>query len=89
MQVDDLKELQAKLLADIANARDLAKLEELRISTLGKKGEVSQRMLQISTVPPDQRKAFGAASHQTIRSGPVASHRRVSGGCGYVEYGTA
>ena len=63
MQADDLKTLQAKLLADIANAGDLAKLEELRISTLGKKGEISQRMLQISSVPPDQRKAFGAANN--------------------------
>ncbi len=63
MQADDLQTLQAKLLADIANAGDLAKLEELRISTLGKKGEISQRMLQISSVPPDQRKAFGAANN--------------------------
>jgi phenylalanyl-tRNA synthetase alpha chain len=63
MQADDLQKLQAKLLADIANAGDLAKLEELRISTLGKKGEISQRMLQISSVPPDQRKAFGAANN--------------------------
>ncbi len=77
MQVDDLKELQAKLLADIANARDLAKLEELRISTLGKKGEVSQRMLQISTVPPDQRKAFGAANNElkTAVSGALETRK--------------
>lgn len=51
--------LEASLLAEIAGAGDLAAIEALRVSALGKKGRVTELMSKLATLPPDQRKAFG------------------------------
>ena len=61
MQPDDLKTLESSLLAEIAQAGDLAAIEAVRISALGKKGRVSELMQTLGSLPGDQRKAFGAA----------------------------
>jgi phenylalanyl-tRNA synthetase alpha chain len=57
----DLAALERDLLADIATSNDLAALEGVRVSALGKKGRVSELMSQLGKLPPDERKSFGAA----------------------------
>ena len=62
MQADDLQKLQASCLPISPTLATWRQLEEVRISTLGKKGAISERMLQSwALCRADQRKAFGAA----------------------------
>ena len=56
---DMLATLEAGLLSEIASAGDLASLEAVRVSALGKKGRVSELMAALGSLPPDQRKSFG------------------------------
>ena len=60
----DLGRLETELLGDISSAADLAGLEQVRIAALGKKGRVSELMSTLGKMPPDERKAFGAAINQ-------------------------
>jgi phenylalanyl-tRNA synthetase alpha chain len=54
---DDLK---SKFLAAIGAAGDEARLEEVRLAALGKKGEISALMATLGKMDPEQRKAAGA-----------------------------
>jgi phenylalanyl-tRNA synthetase alpha chain len=56
--------LEKSLLAEIDGAADLDTIERLRISTLGKKGRVSELMVRLVTLPAEQRKAFGQSVNQ-------------------------
>jgi phenylalanyl-tRNA synthetase alpha chain len=60
----DIASLETALLAEIDSAGDLDAIERLRISTLGKKGRVSELMARLGTLPADQRKAFGQSVNQ-------------------------
>ena len=55
----DLNTLEGELLAEISGAEDLAALEAVRVSTLGKKGRVSELMSKLGSLPPEERKTFG------------------------------
>jgi phenylalanyl-tRNA synthetase alpha chain len=57
----DITALERTLIGEIGAAGDLAALEGVRISALGKKGSVSELMARLGTLPADQRKAFGQA----------------------------
>jgi phenylalanyl-tRNA synthetase alpha chain len=57
----DITALERDLVSEIAAARDLAALEQVRIAALGKKGRVSELMSQLGKLAPDERKAFGQA----------------------------
>ena len=57
----EISALETALVGEIAAAGDLAALERLRISALGKKGRVSELMGKLGSLPADQRKAFGQA----------------------------
>ena len=54
-----LATLETELLAEIARAGDLAALESVRVSSLGKKGRVSELMSRLGSLAADERKAFG------------------------------
>lgn len=56
MQVDELK---AKFLDKISGAEDEAKLEELRVAAVGKKGEISLKMRELGKMTPEERKVAG------------------------------
>ena len=60
-QAHDLDALMKRLLSSVAATKDLPALEAIRVSALGKKGEISELMRQLSTMAPDARKSFGAA----------------------------
>jgi phenylalanyl-tRNA synthetase alpha chain len=55
----DLANLRAQSLAQIKDAADLDTLEGLRVSLLGKKGDISLLMKQLGEMGPEERKSFG------------------------------
>ena len=57
----ELQGLEGELLGAIAEASDLATLEEVRVAALGKKGRVSELMQRLGQLPPEARKDFGQA----------------------------
>jgi len=58
---ETLDQLRDDLLANVEAAQDLAALETLRVSALGKKGSVSQQMQGLGKLPPEERKEAGQA----------------------------
>src|SRR5687768_9123738 len=56
--------LEAELLSAVASADDEAALEQLRVTALGKKGSISERMKTLSGMDPDERKRAGAALNE-------------------------
>ncbi|MFD0985578.1 phenylalanine--tRNA ligase subunit alpha [Methyloligella solikamskensis] len=61
MAAPELDTLKAELLAAIGDADDLASLDAVRVSALGKKGRVSGLMKSLGEMPPEERKSFGQA----------------------------
>ncbi len=57
----DLDDLKAALLSDVAHAKTLVALDEVRVSAVGKKGRISSLMQQLGKMAPEDRKAFGQA----------------------------
>ena len=57
----DLDALKSGLLERIDAASDLAALEQIRVSALGKKGEITAQMKQLGGLDPEARKAAGQA----------------------------
>ncbi len=55
----DIATLESAVLAQITTASDLAALDAVRVASLGKKGSVSELMTTLSSLPADERKAFG------------------------------
>ncbi len=58
--MDDVTELEARTLAEIAAASDEAALEAVRVAALGKKGSISALLARLGTMAPEERKARGA-----------------------------
>jgi len=56
--MDDLKQ---KYLNQIANAADEAALEDIRITAVGKKGEVALKMRELGRMTPEERQVAGPA----------------------------
>jgi phenylalanyl-tRNA synthetase alpha chain len=61
MSKTDLATVESTLLADIAGASDVASIEQVRISALGKKGRMAELMATLGSLPNEEKKAFGAA----------------------------
>ena len=55
----DLEALKSDLMARIDAAGDVAALEDIRVSALGKKGEITAQMKQLGGLDPEARKAAG------------------------------
>jgi phenylalanyl-tRNA synthetase alpha chain len=56
-----LDALEQELLAQVSAAAGEADVEAIRVSALGKKGVISERMATLGKMAPDERKAAGAA----------------------------
>lgn len=56
----DLSALRAECEREISQAADLTALEDVRVSTLGKKGRVTELLKTLGTLPAEDRKSFGA-----------------------------
>ena len=61
MEAEALTKLEAEMSGEIYGCDDLASLDSVRVSALGKKGRISGLMQQLGKMAPDQRKAFGQA----------------------------
>ncbi|MCO5058679.1 MAG: phenylalanine--tRNA ligase subunit alpha [Rhizobiaceae bacterium] len=57
----DLQTLETTLLAEIGAATDEAALEAVRVSALGKKGSVSERLKMLGGMSPGERQQMGPA----------------------------
>jgi len=56
-----LSTLAQEILAEVASAADEPQLEAVRVSALGKKGSISERMKSLGAMSPEERKEAGAA----------------------------
>ncbi|MBG1232928.1 phenylalanine--tRNA ligase subunit alpha [Aestuariivirga litoralis] len=59
--MSDLASLESEILAQVSAAADEPAIEAVRVSALGKKGVISERMATLGKMAPDERKAAGAA----------------------------
>ncbi|MBI4183508.1 MAG: phenylalanine--tRNA ligase subunit alpha [Proteobacteria bacterium] len=59
--MQDLETLRTELLAEIAAAADLDRLEALRVAALGRKGAITERMKALGAMAPEARRAAGQA----------------------------
>ncbi|MEO1331362.1 MAG: phenylalanine--tRNA ligase subunit alpha, partial [Pseudomonadota bacterium] len=59
--IDQLDEIRARTLAAIEAAADEPALEDIRVSALGKKGEISLRMRELGKMTPQERQTAGPA----------------------------
>src|SRR5437868_1994423 len=55
-----LQTLEQTLIEGISAAADESELETLRVTALGKRGAISERMKTLSDMTPDERKTAGA-----------------------------
>lgn len=62
--MENLDALVAETLKTIAATEDPAELESLRVSKLGKKGELTAQLKQLGKLPADERPAAGARINQ-------------------------
>ena len=60
----------------IATAPDLRELQALRVRLLGKKGELTEGLKSLGTLPPEERRARGAALHERKRAVEAALEAR-------------
>jgi len=61
---DNLQNLRAKIESDLQAATDLAALEALRVSLLGRKGEITAQLKSLGQLPPEERREAGQAINQ-------------------------
>jgi len=59
--MENLQSLRSELTQSVAAAGDLATLEDIRVSALGKKGHITAMMKSLGAMDPEQRKAAGQA----------------------------
>ena len=59
--MDNISDLKAKILSQVADAADLDALEATRVAAVGKKGEVSLMMRGLGKMTPDEKKVAGPA----------------------------
>mgnify|MGYP001819400086 FL=1 len=57
----ELAELESQLVSAVEAAGDEATLDTVRVSALGKKGAISERMKTLGAMSPDERKQAGQA----------------------------
>ena len=58
--MQNLNALKQECTAAVESAKDVGALEEVRVNTLGKKGRLTEVLKTLGTLPPEQRKEFGA-----------------------------
>ncbi|MBN1917322.1 MAG: phenylalanine--tRNA ligase subunit alpha [Verrucomicrobia bacterium] len=57
---DDLKLIETEFHQAVTGAADPRALEEVRVKYLGRKGAITELLKQIGTLPPEERRTFGA-----------------------------
>ena len=57
----DTDDLKGAVLAAVSSAADIPALDDIRVSALGRKGRITDLMKTLGALPPEERKARGAA----------------------------
>ena len=57
---DDLKQIEGELREALAVCADPRAIEEVRVKYLGRKGVITGLLKRIGTLPPEERRDFGA-----------------------------
>lgn len=57
--MNDTEKLQAQAIAEIESASDLSALDHIRVSYLGKKGQLTQQLKQLGKLPAEERPKAG------------------------------
>lgn len=60
MDINKIQNLKNQAISNILEAQSEKELEELRIHYLGRKGEINQLMMQLSSLEPSQKKEIGS-----------------------------
>ena len=61
--MSDLEVLRSRALDELSGAEDVAKLDEWRISYLGRQGAVTQILRGLGELPPEERRSIGSAAN--------------------------
>lgn len=72
----EIEALRTRAMSDIAAAQDLRALDNVRVSLLGKKGEITTRLKTLGSLPAEERKSAGAVINQLKRELNDAITRR-------------
>jgi phenylalanyl-tRNA synthetase alpha chain len=67
LPTQELENLVDRIRDELGSAGQLADLEKLRVSYIGKKGVLTQQLKGIGSLPPDQRPGFGNAVNEAKR----------------------
>ncbi len=79
--MDELETLRTRLLDAVAAATDPAALEEARVQALGRKGEITARLKDLSSLEGEARKAAGQALNRIkdeVQAAIEAAQRRLA-----------
>ncbi|MHC8441609.1 MAG: phenylalanine--tRNA ligase subunit alpha [Candidatus Eutrophobiaceae bacterium] len=71
--MEDISQLQAKLLCQVQQCSNLRDLDSLRVASLGKKGSLTQRLKSLGALPAEQRPQAG----QIINQAKQAVHEAI------------
>ena len=74
--MSDLRDLLARALDEVAGASDERSLDDVRIRYLGKKGEVTQQLKSLGSLPAAERPAAGQAINEAKQQLQEALDRR-------------
>ena len=66
--MDKITEIHQRAMSELADCADLQQLDGLRVSYLGKKGEITAQLKTLGSLEPEQRKAYGAAVNQVRKA---------------------
>ena len=64
---EQLEQIKAKALADLAAAADMSALDAVRVRVLGKKGELTAVLKQMGKLSPEERPVMGQLAN-TVRA---------------------
>jgi phenylalanyl-tRNA synthetase alpha chain len=75
--IEQLEELKGRALEDLGRIQDLPRLEEWRITYLGKRSELNQILRGLGTLAPDDRRTVGRLANdvKSVLEGEAAARR--------------
>ena len=62
--MEDIESLKTQILNNINVATDIKSLEDIRISSMGKKGTITEQMKQLGALPLEQKIEMGKKLNQ-------------------------
>lgn len=75
---DELRSVQAQVEHGLEAAKDLAALEEIRVASVGRKGQLTALMRQMGSVPPEERPSIGQLANTVRANVDMALSRKMA-----------